>query len=433
MNNNSIINISFKHLKRKENIIFSIIITILILILLVVLTVLNFGLNLDDMINKKTLLTRTLVVSKENHSEEELDSISNIKHVRTNVSELYYNGWWTYVSEFDFEENKGCIDIQPLFSNDDIKIINGRNINNEYEILVPTKFYPYSLMNDYGESKLYEDRIINGKSLIGKTITVLSDKDEPMKTYLMSDEEYEKEHREWNEKRENITLTIVGTYDSGMYFKEKDTVYADYKLIDELKNCQNMYTLSINNDGSYEENFSYLDGRMIIVDEFKNIEYVKKELERLGFDYSISFDFDKGMILLLTNLPICIGLIIFIITIIRNFIVKKMYKNKKEIGLLEILGFNNKKIMKLYLYENITLILLSIIVSFVLYLVIIFEIIKYFSIFQELYYDSLTFNIPYLYIIILIIVLVIFIIKLIKKLINKLTKYEIVKLIGDNS
>ena len=64
MKGNSVYEISYKHLKEKRNIIFSIIIILLIIILYITSTIINFALQYQDNINKKPVNARTLIVSK---------------------------------------------------------------------------------------------------------------------------------------------------------------------------------------------------------------------------------------------------------------------------------------------------------------------------------------------------------------------------------
>ena len=87
MKGNSLNEISLKHLFKKDNTLFIIIITILILIIYVLLTITNVVIEYYYNTNKYNFLARTLIVEKEDKTEKELDSISNIDHVVVNVSD----------------------------------------------------------------------------------------------------------------------------------------------------------------------------------------------------------------------------------------------------------------------------------------------------------------------------------------------------------
>nr|MCR5483547.1 hypothetical protein [Bacilli bacterium] len=67
-------------------------------------------------------------------------------------------------------------------------------------------------------------------------------------------------------------------------------------------------------EGVCEEKIAIYENRMIIVDEYKNLKEVENKLTELGFTYNELLYFDEVIFILLLSLPICIGLIFFIIT-----------------------------------------------------------------------------------------------------------------------
>ena len=123
MKGNSIYEISYKHLKEKRNIIFSIIIVLLIIVLYITSTIINFALQYQNNINKKSLNARTLIVERGSKTDEELNQISNINHVVLNVSDKYRAQFPVSAEEFDEKDIKGNIVFNPLLINNGIKII----------------------------------------------------------------------------------------------------------------------------------------------------------------------------------------------------------------------------------------------------------------------------------------------------------------------
>jgi len=433
MKNKELINVSFKHLRRKENIIFIGIISLLIVILFILLTILNFGLTYKNIINKKSVEARTLIVFKDNKTEKQLDSISDIEHVVINVSDKYQNGYPFDSKEFETKELTGDIVLMPLFSNEDVMISAGRNINNKYEVLIPNKFYPHALFDKTGKDIIYMNQMLDGKSLIGKTITTYSEKDRPYRSILLEDDEYDKLYNEWVAKRKYITFTIVGTYDTSISLKEKDQIYGKVELIDELKSDIRGSTSGCDMEGVCEEKIAIYENRMIIVDEYKNLKEVENKLTELGFTYNELLYFDEVIFILLLSLPICIGLIFFIITItlLRNFIVKKIFTHKKDIGLLEVIGYSNKEITTIHIVENILLVIISTTISMIMFFIIELILKQYMHLFHEMEFYSLGFDIPYIYILLLLIVLFVLVIIIVKRYIDYLLKKNIVDLIGE--
>lgn len=433
MKGNSVYEISYKHLKEKRNIIFSIIIILLIIILYITSTIINFALQYQDNINKKSLNARTLIVSKGVKSDEELNQISNINHVVLNISDKYRSQFPASVEEFDEKDIKGNIVFNPLLINDGIKIVNGRTIESDYEILIPEEFYPHGDFNDYGEDVIYLDKMIKGKDLIGKSIKVYSEREHPRKSVNQSWSEYDELYNKWIETRTPISLTIVGTYDSSVNLLEKNTCFMSLKMFDNVKSDINGGTASCNQDNvCTEEWFEYVD-RMIVVDEYKNLDYVIEELKKMNFSYYPVLNFDMGTFRMLVSIPICVGLIISIIsiTLIRNFIAKKLYNKKKEIGLLKTLGFDNDQIINIYTKENNILLSGCFIIGFIVYMILVKTIKYYIYVAAELEYYSMNIEIPFIYILLLIALLILFSNYVLKKRLKKYLDFNASDLIGD--
>ena len=207
MKGNSLNEISLKHLFKKDNTLFIIIITILILIIYVLLTITNVVIEYYYNTNKYNFLARTLIVEKEDKTEKELDSISNINHVVVNVSDKYYNSYYTNI----YEKEHSSLAINSIINQDDLKIVKGRSPKNINEIVIPIKFCPYDVFH------IKKENFMDGNDLIGKTFTVKSDKSV---TYDMNHDD--PKYEEMMDNREKVTLTVVGTYDSTINLVESN-------------------------------------------------------------------------------------------------------------------------------------------------------------------------------------------------------------------
>ena len=434
MKGNSIIEISLKHLKRKENIIFGLIITLLIVILFVLITIINFSINYKKENNQYNILARTFTVSGENKTKEELDSISNIPHIVVNVSEFYRNPCYQDVKEFDDGNLLGYIATKALILKNSLKIVDGRNIKTDNEMLIPTKFYPHAELNSIDDNKVHTNKMLNGKDLIGKTITLYSERNYPDKPLSMSDDEYNELWEQWKANRKAITFTIVGTYDTKEQLDERNTVYVSMKALDQLKNETRGSTAGLDADGTERYTTLYYTDRMIIVDDYKNLELVQEKLTDLGFQCNTVFGYDEEVLTLIIYLPLFISLIILVMTLIliKNFISKKFNNICYELGLLKTLGFNNKHIIKIELYENLFITAICFIGAFIIFALTFLIIKNTLPFFASAEFYSITIKIPFIYLIMLSLFVLAYIFFLNKILINKHLKYNASELLKED-
>lgn len=427
MKGNSLNEISIKHLKRKENIIYGIIITILIVILFLALTVINFVINYRLDTYKYNVMSRIITVSgrsingNTNKTKEELDLISSIDNVVTNISELYYNPSYQNVTELDNGNLKGYIQVNAIIGNDTIKIINGRLPKNETEIVVPAKFYPH------GESNIDKNKILIGKNMIGKIITLYSEKG-----YFYVDPNDKEDTKNWYNNREQIKFKIVGTYDSEIGMYQRNTCFSTMKAIQNLKAEHVSSSGNTLSDGSV----AYIPneyGRMIIVDKFENVQKVSDYLTEKDYENFIVMSIDELEYRILILIPLIISIIILIITfvLIKNFIKKKFQNNKEYFGLLKVLGYDNKTIKKIIFYENILVVFLSIISSLILYIILFVLINDVSSILTRIDYFSVTIKKPYLYIFISSIIFTLYVYIINNKLSNKYLSKNINELLKE--
>lgn len=433
MKGNSIIEISLKHLKRKENIVFEIIITLLIVVLFVLITIINFSINYKKENNLYNVKARTFTVTGENKTKEELDSITNIHHIVANVSEFYRNPCYQYVKEFDNGEMIGYIATKALILKDSLKIVDGRNIKSDNEMLIPLKFYPHGELNSV-DNKIHTDKMLNGKELIGKTITLYSERNYPNRPPSMSNEEYNKLWKLWEINRQAITFTIVGTYDTKEQLEERNTIYVSMKAIDKLKNETRGSVSGIDADGTERLTILHYTDRMIIVDDYKNLESVQKKLTNLGFQCNNVFHYDDKLLALIISIPLFISLVILILTLIliKNFISKKFNNIRYELGLLKALGFNNNNIINIELYENLFITGTCFINAYII-LILTFLILKNtHPFFATAEFYSVTIKIPFIYLIMLSVFVLIYIFALNKTLIYKQLKLNASELLKED-
>lgn len=428
MKGNSLREISLKHLTRKENIIYGLIITFLILILYISLTIINFVINYRSDIYKYNIMSRIILVNGDSvdfsrkKTQEELNNLSNIEHVKLNLNEIYYNSSYQLVKEFDDDDLKGAIQVNAILDNETIKIIDGRLPINENEIVVPVKFYPH------GESEINKKKILIGKQLIGKTITLHSEKG-----YYLIDQDDEEMRKEWLKNKAKIIFKIVGTYNSELGMYERNTCFISKKALENLKDDYNGNDVTINVNA--EKKIIPIEyGRMLIVDKYKNVKKVSNYLTENNYynDTAMSFDeVEYGMILLI---PLFVSIIILVITLLllKNFINKKIKNNQNYLGLLKVFGYNDKDTKNILLFENIFVVFGSILIAFILYIILFLITSSISSIFAYIDYFSVTIRKPYIYIITTTFIFIIYICLINNKICDKFLNKNINELLKDD-
>ena len=427
---NNMYKTSLKHLKTKENIIFLIITVLIFLALYILLTIAYFVIDYQRDLQKYSVDSRSLIVYNDNKSEQQLDEISNISHVIVNVSNKYYSPFYTDLDEFTTGDEQGYGSIKAMLTKDDVKIIKGRNVLNDYEVVVPVRFYPHDEFSV--EKKDYKKNILNGNDLIGSEIKVRANIITAHTARINHrDPDYEEKMEEIINQNPIITFKIVGTYDSKDNLVEMNTFYGTMGAIDLLKSDISGGGYAVYVDGTEEYTDNYYEDRLVRVDEYKNYEYVKTELAKKGYSFSEIFEIDKTIDLFFyIPLAISVVLIIIIFALIYNFILKKYRIRHINIGLLKAIGYSNKQINKIELVENLIITIISVVLSFIIYLIVYFIVTNYFL--GRFDYYSVILEIPYLYNLILVLIALLYIIFINNKIGKKFLKYPISELLKED-
>lgn len=254
------------------------------------------------------------------------DKIKSIDHVIASFPAYVQSG---YDSSLKDEYYDGMLFLK--YGSDKILTMDviGRKMeeNDRNVMICPIKFCP----SDYSINDIENLKFIDGRSLIGKKIDVMYDL-------------YEK-----NEKGKNVVVgqkkipfEIIGVYDNELNYEEYNTCFVGGKQLYEMYYDY----LGRINQASYLATSS-LD---VIVDNVKNVNSVKSELNKLGYSTKPKVFIDYGELLHVEM--ICIGIIVItsILTlgISALYIKKYVIYSSYDIALLYALGYSKKKIEKIY-------------------------------------------------------------------------------------
>ena len=368
---NKIFKISIHRVKqnKKRNLIIAIPI-ILITILLLTINIIQYSMEnyIKSLENNLTMRTISSIRYSVFEYEEIIEKIENIDHVDMVIGAYEENIYgYKYCEQLKTKDADGYVKINPINTKTCPDITNGRKLqeDDKYVLIIPSKIYadiegePTRFRDIYIEKRNLNVEYINGEDLVGKKLTI----------------SFEASNGNTLEKQ----FEIIGTYDSNLY-NDMSTLYTPKEIIKEIN-------LELNPDLLPELEIS------VVVDKIENVELVKNELISQGLyeKSAILQEAQKGdtseteaNISRVTNINvetinIMKKLIIFLlfasILIFLSFLIttniNKTYLSSTEIGVLKAEGYTNKDIQKMTIIENIIVCIISIMVSFIVFILII--------------------------------------------------------------
>lgn len=382
MNSKDQIFIVRNRLFERKNIILIFILSIIFLILFTTLTLINFSIaNKNAVLNSEDARSYKIyhTSSSSSFDEDTIEKIKQIEHVELVFSDKYQNEKRFVVTDLNNGNSDGVISLKALKKNSDVKIKKGRNIKNNYELICSDTFYPHEI-----DGKIYKNLFLNSNDIINKKINLFS------------------QNEDLNNKK--ISLNIVGTYQN-KYEEYANTCYTNIETFDELTSKYNGSNITYDEYGNeqLQEPSEYQD-YIIRIDSKDNADQVLAELRNMKLNVDRIYYIDTSYLDMLYFIPLFISIIIILITllIIYNFISKKIINRLNKVGIMKAIGYEDKDIINLNIIENIIIILLSSVISFIIYLIT-FNSLKY-TLLAEVTYGSYILNIPYLVIILSIVI-----------------------------
>lgn len=396
---------------QKRNIVMMIILMFLLLISFFGLTITWTIFNYKNNLINKNYEYRTLTINqKEDNINDDILKVSSIENVTFVGSTKYLNGSIVKVKDFDVDDLKGSIQIFPLISGRNIKSSYDENTLEEGKIICPKKFYPHSLAlssdADNFDMGIVYSNVLNGEDYIGKKVEIKSESGE-----------------------QNYQFEIVGTYNQNESLNSINTCLVNIKDYDKLASPYSGIGYGVDNEGNEIEDYYEYEGLMVLVDKLDNLSKVKSKLIELGYNVENYFVLDNQSIFIYIYIPLLICLIVLIvcINIIYNFIVKKTKEKLRVYGIQSAVGFENKLILNLDIWENIIVYGISFIFSFVIYYIVLQILIR--TLLYEFVYNSVSIVVPVMLISVYFGVLLLFIVFVNRRLVTNILKRNTSKLL----
>ena len=396
---------------QKRNIVMMIILMFLLLISFFGLTITWTIFNYKNNLINKNYEYRTLTINQnEDNINDDISKVSSIENVAFVGSTKYLNGSIVKVKDFDTDDLRGSIQIFPLISGRNIKSSYDENTLEEGKIICPKKFYPHSLAlssdADNFDMGIVYSKVLNGSDYIGKKVDIKSESGE-----------------------QNYQFEIVGTYNQNESLNSINTCLVNIKDYDKLASPYSGIGYGVDNEGDEIVDYYEYEGLMVLVDKLDNLSKVKSKLIELGYNVENYFVLDNQSIFIYIYIPLLIWLIVLIvcISIIYNFIVKKTKEKLKVYGIQSAVGFDNKLILNLDIWENIIVYGISFIFSFVIYYIVLQILIR--TLLYEFVYNSISIDVPVMLISVYFGVLLLFIVFVNRRLVTNILKRNTSKLL----
>lgn len=349
--------------KQKYNVFLGIFLTIALIILFSLLTIYFFYTKTVSNILYINKDFRRFIVYV---NIENLEFLKDNEYIEAIYSSKYMGDYYVpNIKMFQKNNHDGTIYLEPIITDNDIMTNNGNKIkpNDTGKMICPQKLYPST--GSYLEQVDYF-KLLNGEDYIGKKLMV-----------------------------DNINFEVIDTYDTDYYYKGKNVCYISFDDFKKLKSYES------------ENGFSVIQIR-----KFEEVNTILKLLDEKDYHYFPQSVIDYEEINPIKNttflfLILLSSIIVFVLGIILN---KKGNEIKRFSLLLKTLGYKNKDIIKVATIELFCIVIISLMLSFILFLVILF-ITKYFLLTEYLLLSS-SFKIPFLLVIVSVIGIVLYLLTL---------------------
>lgn len=360
---------AFLNIKRnKKNKTLIIIFTLLLFLLFIDTIIIKNFFEYYNYSNNNDINFRTIQVYNPNKSSEE--AITELKEI-DHISEVIDANYQSTAVQSDLTDNglDGWIGLLFGTENTAPTSIVGKNIAdlNDGELICPYSFYPDST----DALGVDESKFLDPEDVLDREITL-----------TFNDNKTEIVNNEAVETTNTVTkkMKIVGLYDESIF---QNGINVCYAKLEDIKEIQDAYS-------SFYEDNSY-SNLLIVIDKKDNISTVANSIQNLNEGYFIGehtvsyIEPTSASILISITATIAIVLIITIISIFKNYLIKKIKNESYYIGILRSCGYTKNQVLNQEICENTLILFISFIISAtifsVIFLILENKIFKYFKYF----------------------------------------------------
>lgn len=307
---------------------------------------------MNKAINKNIAYRTIVLVDFEESSEVMLEKALQISHVQYAVDEDEYFTMAEVIKVGEQEVEKEYLGFYGANSNVEPNIIAGRGIleNEKGVCIIPEKFYPYD------ESEGIDDKkIIDGKNLIGKNITISYYSQDCTGEVEVINKTFEK------------TFTVVGVYNQEDSVNEYDECYISFEDVADIERDREKNTI-------YKENVIVVGGNCIyiMIDEAENVQTALSQIRELGGRALVRSVTNIDTMRIIKLVCVIVSAVLISIALINITIssVKSVIERKYEIGMQKAIGYKNKNIQGILLTENCLIGIIAYVIAIIIAIII---------------------------------------------------------------
>jgi hypothetical protein len=259
--------------------------------------------------------------------KKDIEDISKIKH----VIDAFDNTYWETVVTSDFANDKvdGTVTLLRGTPESLPPIVAGRIFKDGENgvAICPRHFYP-----NFEPREVNKDSVIDGYTILNTDFNI------EYHDYIVENRDL-KIVNTYTKK-----FKIVGLYDTVERINDNGVCYISKDDITEINDIQR----------SYNKADSGIPGLNIIVDNIKNVEYVRGQLEKMGFEnISVGAVINTEMVntIRVSFISVFALILLTIIILIPIYAKWRIKREEKKIGLLRACGYSKKTVKYLYIIE----------------------------------------------------------------------------------
>lgn len=223
-----------------------------------------------------------------------------------------------------------------------------QNYDSDNWCIIPERLYPDSGIT----GKIDTEKYIDGKTLVGKTITLISDVN-----HFDGKKVYAIDHKKF-------FLKVIGTYESSDTLDLPNVCYTSFGFNENVN--------STINDSSINQNHN--PPLIIIIDNENNVNDVINSIDHSKYRLSLVDNYNKDAPFLIKTVvySVCIALYSFSIILSFALLISMIKKSKNEISLMKAVGYTDETIRNIFLHGYILLDVVGFILGLFCYVILFF-------------------------------------------------------------